>query len=80
LEFENPLSDGFDAYNAAVKFLKELDYTVGIMCSPHPTAFARNVDYIAKWKNLNSHDKERIEGVIVADSFRSGSVYVVIFG
>ena len=70
----------FEAYYAADTFLKSLGYETGSMCGLDPIGFAHNCDYVAKWYNLSSSDKNSLDGIVLQmGGFREGSVLVVFF-
>lgn len=75
-------SEGIDFkafYDASYK-LKERDFIVAPMCGDKPIGFAKGVSYIAKWKNISREDREKLDGVIIADSdFRKDSVAIIHF-
>ncbi len=65
--------DTFAAHSAAVAFLKEKGYSVGSMQRGSPIGVAKGDCDISKWRNLGPDVKE-LDGVLVSDSFREGSV------
>ena len=69
----------FVAFRTAEAKAKELGYDVGSMSRDEPIAFARNCEYIAKWYNISHYEYPRIEGVLLSEDFRDGSVQLVIF-
>jgi hypothetical protein len=77
---EIPPSGTFQAFYEAEALVKELGYGVGSMCSSEPIGFAHGYDYIAKWYNLDSEDKNRLDGLLLHDGgFREGGVKIVFF-
>jgi len=68
----------FTAVGAAERKAKELGYTVGSMCRDEPIGLARNVEYIAKWRNIDPIDRNRVEGGLLSDDFREGDVILAI--
>jgi hypothetical protein len=51
------------------------------MCCDLPIGFAdkERYDYVAKWHNLDKSDIEKLDGVLLSDDFREGSVKIVTF-
>jgi hypothetical protein len=55
-------------------------YGYGSMCAPSPTAFAKDCDYIAKWRDILRGEYSRLDGVIISDGdYRTGNIFVVFF-
>jgi hypothetical protein len=74
-----PAGEDFEAYKKAEAILTSEGYTVGTMCAPEPTGFAKGYGYIAKWNNCCSIERELFEGIILpVPTFRDG-VQVVYF-
>lgn len=71
----------FGAYYKAYDRLKALGYTVGYMCGGEPIGFAdsEKYDYIAKWINIPPHERIKVDGVMISDDFREGSVKLIFF-
>jgi hypothetical protein len=74
----------FSAINAAERWLKERDYSVGRMCAPDPMGIMLNQRPgeswdIQKWRNLSAKDKASLHGRVTApQGFRDGDVTVEI--
>jgi len=69
----------FEAYHKAEKWVKDLGYSVGNMCGEEPTALMHgNYEWIAKWKNLTTEERNSVHGVIEGDK-RKGPVTVMLF-
>ena len=71
--------NAFVAIGEAEKLATAYGYQIGSMCRNEPIALAKNANYIAKWKNINSDEWPKIEGLLLSDDFRNGSVYLVEF-
>lgn len=71
----------FESFYSAERKLKEMGYTVGSMCASDPIGFADGdkYDYIAKWHNLYGGDRNLLDGVMISDSWREGSVDIIFF-
>lgn len=70
--------DDFSINNAVENAAVQLGYTVGTMCCDAPRGLCRNVNRIAKWWNLAPPDFARLEGFVLCDDFRNGTVAVVV--
>lgn len=70
-------ADSFDAVNAAEKWLTKHGYSYGVMQQNAPIGIAKNTGRIAKWYNLGS-DVRKLDGAMVSDDFRDGSVTVYL--
>ena len=73
----------FSSYYAAEAHVKAEGNTTGSMCGSEPIGFAPadEVDYIAKWRNIDPADRKLVHGVIIQkEGFREGPVEVVYFG
>lgn len=71
-----PATGTFEAHSAACKFLKERGYDVGSMQRGAPIGIAKDAD-ISKWRNLGP-DVRNLDGVMVSDDFREGSVTIYL--
>ena len=69
----------FKAIHKAEDRLAREGYTTGSMCGNEPIGFAKGTDYIAKWRNIDRSEYPKLDGVIVSDDFREGSVKIVYF-
>ena len=75
-----PANGTFKAFYESERYLKELGYCVGSMCRQEPIGFVYNVDYVAKWYNLDRADKEQLDGVILPqEEFREGGSIILFF-
>lgn len=68
----------FESINEAENILKN-KYTIGVMQINNPIGFADKKKYgrISKWANMNSDEHALLNGVIISDDFRNGSVTIV---
>ena len=71
----------FKAYYQAYNKLKKYGYMIGSMCGDSPIGFKDSelCSCISKWYNMNSNDKELLDGVMISEDFREGDVYIVFF-
>lgn len=69
----------FEAIHQAENHLAKEGYTVGCLCNNEPMGFAKGVNYVAKWRNIDPNDYPRLNGVIISDDFREGGVKIVYF-
>jgi hypothetical protein len=78
---EIKVSGTFQSFYEACRILEEKNYQVGSMCCNLPIGFAdkEKCNYVAKWHNLDKSDIEKLDGVLLSDDFREGSVKIVIF-
>ena len=74
-----PAAGTFQTFYNASERLKELGYEVGSMCRNEPIGFADNnvYDYVAKWYNIDIEDRTKLDGVMLSEDFREGSVDVL---
>lgn len=72
-----PATGTFEAHSAACKFLAENGYSVGSMQRGAPIGVAKGDADISKWRNLGE-DVRDLDGVMVSDDFREGSVTVYL--
>lgn len=77
-EFDLP--GDFNALNAAVSWLRGRRFSVGLMQGPDPMGilFGPNI-LVAKWRNLNTKQRQEQHGVITGESKRNGPITVTIF-
>lgn len=79
IEFKSNNSP-FSAYYEATNHLNEMGYCTGSMCGSEPIGFSDKHDYIAKWRNIDVEDREKLDGIIIPlNSFREGSCSIVFF-
>ena len=73
--------EDFEAVDIARDSVKKMGLKVGTMCGDEPMGLApESFRYIAKWKNINSEEYVKLNGVIVSENFRNGAdVIVVLF-
>lgn len=76
----------FKSMYAAMRWLKENGYEYGSTCKDRtyggnmPVAIQKGeYDLPQKWINFDIEDKKSVDGVIVSNDFREGSVIVLIF-
>ena len=69
----------FASVYKAEKYLKENGYSYGSMCGDEPIAIMKGDVLIAKWKNLSTEERRKIDGIMTSEDFRGGSVVVEIF-
>lgn len=71
----------FNSYYEACRILEERGYTLGSMCMNSPIGFVSEdkFDYVAKWYNLSKSDIKKLDGVMLSNDFREGSVQIVTF-
>jgi hypothetical protein len=78
---EIKVSGTFESFYKACNTLEEMGFVVGSMCMNEPIGFAdkEKYNYVAKWYNLDKSDIQKLDGVLLSDDFREGSVKIVIF-
>jgi len=70
----------FQSMYAAQKYLKHNSFGYGSNCTTGPTAFMKGeYELPQKWYNINEAGKELIDGVMVSDDFREGTVTLIFF-
>lgn len=75
--FSSP--DTFVAYHDAEKWLQDRGFSVGRMQGPEPVGIKRGDYDIQKWRNINSNDRELLDGLIVGDDKRNGPVTINLY-
>lgn len=78
IEFKGNGED-FSATSEAEAWAKEHGFYVAPMCGGLPRGIARDVDWIAKWRNLTEQDKTRLEGIVTAGNHRNGAVSIELY-
>ena len=71
--------DDFEASSKAQQYAKAQGYDAGSMQRDAPIALAKDVEYIAKWRNISRSEWDRVEGMILSDDMRNGDVEVITF-
>jgi hypothetical protein len=71
----------FSSVYEAEKQLRELGYRIGSMSWNQPIGFAcgEKYDYISKWYNMTSEEHNLLDGVMISDDWREGSVDIIWF-
>ena len=71
----------FMSFYKAEELLREQGMTVGSMCGGEPIGFASKdkYEYIAKWRNIDPSERNKVEGVMVSNDWREGSVDIIYF-
>jgi hypothetical protein len=71
----------FSSVYEAEKQLRELGYKIGSMCGGEPIGFAdgEKYDYISKWRNMSNEDQNKLDGVMISNDWREGSVDIIWF-
>ena len=71
----------FSSVYEAEKQLRELGYTIGSMCGGEPIGFAcgEKYNYISKWYNMNRDEHSLLDGVMISNDWREGSVDIIWF-
>lgn len=74
-----PAAGTFQAFYNAEARLRDLGYTIGSMCRNEPIGFADDdvYGYVAKWYNIDVSDRLKLDGVMISDDFREGSVDIL---
>jgi len=71
----------FSSVSKAEEILREQGMVIGSMCGGDPIGFAskEKYNYIAKWQNIDAVDRNKVEGVMVSNDWREGSVDIIYF-
>jgi hypothetical protein len=69
----------FESYHAACNWATENNYCAGSMDGHNPIALMEGFDYVAKWHNLSSKEREMVDGVMISECFREKPVTILIF-
>lgn len=79
IEFKSNNSP-FSAYYEATNHLKDMGYSMGSMCGSEPIGFSGEYEYIAKWRNIDVEDREKLDGIIIPlNDFREGACSIIFF-
>jgi hypothetical protein len=65
-------TEDFEAVTKAKNFMLENGYRIGSMCGDEPMACAKDVSYIAKWRNIDIEEWPKVQAVIVSEDMRNG--------
>lgn len=70
----------FGGFYNAEYWAKQKGLSAGSMDSPNPIGLMKGKYSLPqKWHNLTKSDKSQLDGVIISDNFRNGSVKVILF-
>ena len=71
----------FSSVYEAEKRLRELGYKIGSMSGSEPIGFADadQYNYISKWYNMTSEEHNLLDGVMISNDWREGSVDIIWF-
>ena len=71
----------FSSVSEAEKQLREMGYRIGSMSGGQPIGFAcgEKYNYISKWYNMNTDEHNLLDGVMISDNWREGSVDIIWF-
>lgn len=71
----------FRSFYEAETQLRKMGYIIGSMCGGEPIGFAcgEKYEYIAKWRNIDPSDRNKVDGVMISDDWREGSVDIIWF-
>jgi hypothetical protein len=71
----------FSSVYEAERQLRELGYRVGSMSGSQPIGFAcgEKYGYISKWYNMIKDEHNLLDGVMISDDWREGSVDIIWF-
>ena len=71
----------FKSVYEAEKQLRELGYRIGSMSGGQPIGFAcgEKYSYISKWYNMDRDEHNLLDGVMISDDWREGSVDIIWF-
>jgi hypothetical protein len=68
----------FQSYYEATGWCSENGYSFGSMCGPLPIALMKGDFISAKWKNLTTQERQKVDGIMTGD-FRNGEVTIIIY-
>jgi hypothetical protein len=71
----------FSSVYEAEKRLRELGYKIGSMSGSEPIGFADadQYNYISKWYNMTNAEHNLLDGVMISNDWREGSVDIIWF-
>jgi hypothetical protein len=74
-------NEDFGNLYSACQFLIDNEYSYGSMSRQLPIPIQLGSDYKLhqKWYNLSEGEKKNVDGVILSDDFRNGTVKILIF-
>lgn len=70
--------DTFSITGTVEEEAAKLGYRVGIMCCEAPRALSKTAHYIAKWWNMESADYPKMEGFVLCDDPRDGTMAAIV--
>lgn len=73
------VSGTFESLYAAQAFLREKGYSAGSLARDLPVGLKKGDYLISKWYNLDKEHILDLDGVMVSNDFREGSVDVILF-
>jgi hypothetical protein len=71
-------TSSFDAVNDAEAWLAKHGYSYGYMEQNAPIGISKVFRRISKWYNMTTEDHRQLDGAMVSDDFRDGSVTVYL--
>lgn len=74
----------FKSLYEAQGWCRESGYVYGSLCRDLPIALKKGLNFDSynlpqKWKNMDEEDIESVDGVVLSEDFREGSVTVILF-
>jgi len=72
----------FGALYEAQEYLQSRQYIVGSLDGDNPIGFSNQMlgwSSMAKWRNLSKEDKDKLDGVLVSECFRTKDVKIIFF-
>jgi hypothetical protein len=71
----------FMSFYEAEKRLRKMGYRIGSMSGNQPIGFAcgEKYNYISKWYNMTPEEHNLLDGVMISDGWREGSVEIIWF-
>lgn len=70
----------FDIDKQVESKVKELGFDIGTMCSDEPRALAKSGSYlyIAKWRNIDINEYNKLDGFVLCDDLHNGSTANIV--
>ncbi len=69
----------FNSYYAANSWARDNGYETGSMDGFNPIGLMKGYDYVAKWHNISSKERQMVHGVMISEYFREKPVTIYIF-
>lgn len=70
--------EDFEISHAVEQLATSHGFHIGSLCCDAPRALSRTRPRIAKWWNIGREDYPKLDGVMLCDDYRNGTVAVIV--